>query len=156
VLFLESKLLCVTTGPVPMGEYLTSLGRADVKRQGADVTLVAVGSAIGAALEAAGRLSEDGIEVEAVDPRTLYPCDWETIVRSVAKTGRLAFVEPGHLTGGFGGEVIARATECAWGSLKCAPVRIAGTNVPIRYNRALENAAVATSQDIESVLRAMI
>lgn len=156
VLFLENKLLYVTTGPVPTGEYLTPLGRADVKRPGVDVTLVAVGSAVGAALEAAGRLSADGIEVEVVDPRTLYPCDWATIVGSVVKTGRLAVVETGHLTGGFGGEVIARATEYAWGSLKQAPIRIAGKDVPIPYNRALENAAVATSQDIETALRGML
>jgi len=156
VIFFENKLLYVTSGPVPEGEYLVPLGVADVKRQGRDVTLVAVGSMVGAALEAATELAREGIEVEVVDPRTLYPCDWTTIVRSVAKTGRLAVVEPGHLTGGFGGEVIARVTEYAWGALRAAPVRIAGKDVPIPYSRGLENAAVVMAQDIVVAIRRMM
>lgn len=156
VIFFENKLLYVTSGPVPEGEYLVPLGVADVKRQGRDVTVVAVGGMVGAALEAATELAGEGIEVEVVDPRTLYPCDWTTIVRSVAKTGRLVVVEPGHLSGGFGGEVVARVAEYAWGALRAAPVRIAGKDVPIPYSRGLENAAVATAEDIVAAIRRLM
>ncbi len=142
VVFFENKLLYAATGPVPEGEYLVPLGRADVKRAGSDVTLVAVGAMVSAALEAAGHLSREGIEVEVVDPRTLFPCDWGTMVRSAVKTGRVVVVEGGPLTCGFGAECAARVTEATWGALKAPVKRIAALDVPIPYNRTLENAVV--------------
>jgi pyruvate/2-oxoglutarate/acetoin dehydrogenase E1 component/TPP-dependent pyruvate/acetoin dehydrogenase alpha subunit len=152
VLFFENKLLYTAIGPVPEDEYLVPLGVAEVKRPGDDVTLVAIGAMAGPALEAAGTLANEEISVEVVDPRTLVPCDWRTIVRSVVKTGRLVVAEPGALTHGFGAEVITRVTEAALSALKAPPRRVAGADVPIPYNRALENAALP---DVEDVLRAV-
>jgi len=156
VLFFENKLLYAAIGPVPEEEYLVPIGVAEVKRPGDDVTLVAIGAMVGPALEAAEVLASEGIEVEVVDPRTLVPCDWATIVRSVVKTGRLVVAEPGPLTHGFGAEVVSRVTETALGALKAPPRRVASADVPIPYNRALENAALPDVDDILNAIRAVI
>jgi pyruvate/2-oxoglutarate/acetoin dehydrogenase E1 component len=156
VLFFEHKLLYASSGAIPEGEYLVPLGRAEVKRAGGDVTLVAMGSMVGPALEAAEALAEEGIDVEVVDPRTLVPCDWATIVRSVVKTGRLVVAEEGHLCGGFGAEVAARVSEVAFGALKAPIQRVAARDVPIPYNRNLEQAVIPGVEEIkEAVLRVL-
>jgi 2-oxoisovalerate dehydrogenase E1 component len=152
VVFFENKLLYTAIGPVPEGEYLLPIGVGEIKRPGEDVTLVAIGAMVGPALEAAEVLATEGIEVEVIDPRTLVPCDWATIVRSVVKTGRLVVAEPGVYTHGFGGEVVSRVSEVALGALKVPPRRVAGVDVPIPYNRDLENAALP---DVDDVLQAV-
>jgi pyruvate/2-oxoglutarate/acetoin dehydrogenase E1 component len=152
VLFFENKLLYTSIGPVPEDEYLVPIGVAEVKHPGDDVTLVAIGAMVGPALEAAGTLDREGISVEVVDVRTLIPCDWAAIVRSVVKTGRLVVAEPGALTHGFGAEVISRVTEVALGALKAPPQRVASADVPIPYNRALENAVLS---DVDEVVTAV-
>jgi pyruvate/2-oxoglutarate/acetoin dehydrogenase E1 component len=152
VLFFENKLLYTAIGPVPEEDYIVPIGVADVKRSGDDVTLVAIGAMVGPAMEAAERLSVEGISVEVVDPRTLVPCDWAAIVRSVVKTGRLVVAEPGALTHGFGAEVIARVTERALAALEAAPRRAAGADVPIPYSRALETKALP---DVDGITEAI-
>lgn len=156
VLFFENKLLYLTTGLVPEGEYLVPLGVADVKRAGEDVTLVTVGAILSIALEAAHALAGEGIDVEVVDLRTLVPCDWATVVRSTVKTGRIAVVEEGTLTHGFGAEVVARVTSAAWGALKAPPVRVAALDVPIPYNRSLETASVPDVERIVTAVEALL
>ena len=156
VLFFENKLLYAAIGPVPEEEYLVPIGVAEVKRPGDDVTLVAIGAMVGPALEAAEMLAGEGISVEVVDPRTLVPCDWATVVQSVVKTGRLVVAEPGPLTHGFGAEVVTRVTEVALGALKAPPRRVASANVPVPYNRALENAALPDVDDILNAIRAVV
>ncbi len=156
VLFFENKLLYLATGPVPEGEYLVPLGVADLKRVGQDATLVTIGAVLSIALEAAEALAQEGIEVEVVDLRTLVPCDWATVVRSAVKTGRLAVVEEGALTHGFGAEVVARVARAAWRALKAPPVRIAGLDVPIPYNRGLEGAAVPDVERIVAAVRQLM
>lgn len=156
VLFFENKLLYAVSGPVPQGDYLVPIGVADVKRVGADVTLVAVGAALGLALDAAEELAAEGISAEIVDPRTLVPCDWAAIVRSAVKTGRVLTIENGPLTGGFGAECAARVTRAAWGALKRPVRRVAALDVPIPYNRTLENAALPDIARIVAAAREMM
>jgi len=156
VLFFENKLLYTAIGLVPEEEYLVPIGVAEVKRAGEDVTLVAIGAMVGPALEAAEMLAGEGISVEVVDPRTLVPCDWATVVRSTVKTGRLVVAEPGALTHGFGAEVVARVAEAALGALRARPRRVAGADVPIPYNRALENAALPDVDGIVAAVREML
>ncbi len=153
VLFFENKLLYTAIGPVPEEEYIVPIGVAEVKHSGDDVTLVAIGAMVGPALDAAETLASEGISVEVVDPRTLIPCDWAAIVRSVLKTGRLVVAEPGVLTHGFGAEVVSRVTEVTVGALKAPPRRVAGMDVPIPYNRTLENAALPDVEDITKAVR---
>jgi 2-oxoisovalerate dehydrogenase E1 component len=154
VLFFENKLLYTSIGPVPKEEYLVPIGVAEVKHPGDDVTLVAIGAMVGPAMEAAEALTGEGIGVEVVDPRTLVPCDWAAIVRSVVKTGRLVVAEPGAMSHGFGAEVVSRVTEVALSALKAPPRRVAGADVPIPYNRSLENAALPDVEDILGAVRA--
>ncbi len=123
-----------------------------MKREGRDVTVVAIGSMVPVALRVADDLAREGIEVEVVDPRTLVPLDMATIMRSVVKTGRLVTVEEGALNHNFGAEIIARVVESAPQVLKVPPRRVAAADVPIPYARNLEQAAVPGEEDIRRAI----
>jgi pyruvate/2-oxoglutarate/acetoin dehydrogenase E1 component len=148
VIFVEHKLLYNTTGPVPEGEYLVPIGVADVKRAGEHVTIVATSRMVLFALEAAERLSAQGVEAEVIDPRTLKPLDLDTIVHSVQKTGRLVVVNEAHLTGGFTAEVAARVQREAFDWLDAPIMQVATEDVPLPYSGALELEALPTVEDI--------
>ena len=113
VVYLADLRLSRRRQPVPEGPYEIPLGVADVKRPGEDVTVVAVASLVPVALKVAERLERDGISVEVVDPRSLVPLDWDTIVTSVRRTGRLVVADPARRLCGFAGEVIAGVSERA-------------------------------------------
>jgi pyruvate/2-oxoglutarate/acetoin dehydrogenase E1 component len=154
VIFVEHKLLYKTKGMVPEEQYTVPLGVADVKREGHDLTIVATSIMVRRALEAAEQLSEEGIEVEVVDPRTLKPLDEETIVRSVIKTGRVMVVHEACKTGGYGGEVAAViASSEAFDYLDAPIVRLAGRDMPIPYNRTLEYHTVPQVESIVDTAR---
>jgi acetoin:2,6-dichlorophenolindophenol oxidoreductase subunit beta len=156
VMFIEHKLLYHQKGTVPEGEYTIPLGQAEVKREGKDLTVVATSIMVPRALEAAGRLAEEGIDIEVIDPRTLKPLDGETIVRSVSKTGRLLVVHEAPVTGGFGGEVVATVAASEAFDFLDAPIRrLGGKNTPIPYNRTLERSVVPQVEDIISAARAL-
>jgi 2-oxoisovalerate dehydrogenase E1 component len=156
VVFFENKLLYAESGPVPEGDYVVPIGVADVKRAGTDVTLVTVGAVLSRALEAARELERDGVSVEVVDVRTLVPLDLATILRSVAKTGRLVTLEDAPRTHGFGAEIVARVVEVAHRALRAAPRRVAGLDVPLAYDAALENAALPNVERIVTAIRAVM
>jgi pyruvate dehydrogenase E1 component beta subunit len=146
VLFLEQKLLYKTVGDVPEGDYTVPLGKAAVHRAGTDITLVTYGRMLPMCLEAAAELErEQGISVEVVDPRTLVPLDKETIIASVAKTGRVLIVHEACQTGGFGGELAAVIADSeAFYRLKAPIRRYGGLDVPIPFSPGLEGCAVPT------------
>ena len=149
VLFIEHKLLYKTKGPVPEEPYTLPIGSAEVKRPGRDLTIIATSVMVKRALEAAGQLAEEGIEVEVVDPRTLKPLDEETLIRSVIKTGRVLIVHEAARTGGYGGELAAViAGSQAFDYLEAPIVRLAGRDMPIPYNRMLEYHTVPQVEDI--------
>lgn len=157
VCFVEHKLLYKTKGDVPDEEYTLPIGVADIKRQGTDISVVAANIMIPRALKVAERLSQDGIDVEVVDPRTLRPLDTEVIIKSVMKTGRLLVIHEACQTGGWGGEVIASVVSSrAFDYLDAPARRLAGADVPIPYNRELEKAAVPQEADIEREIRAIV
>jgi pyruvate dehydrogenase E1 component beta subunit len=149
VIFVEHKLLYSSKGPVPEEPYTVPLSQAEVKREGRDLTIVAISIMVKRSLEAADRLAQEGIEVEVVDPRTLKPLDEETIVRSVMKTGRVLIVHEACKTGGFGGELagVIAGSE-AFDYLDAPIVRLAGRDIPIPYNRTLEYNTVPQVEDI--------
>jgi pyruvate/2-oxoglutarate/acetoin dehydrogenase E1 component len=138
VIFFEHKRLYSVKGPDDGGNGY-ELGRAAVVREGADVTLVSAMKGVHDSLAAAELLAAEGVSAEVIDLRTIRPIDLETIVRSVEKTNRLAVVEEGPLTGGWGGEVLALVTEHALGDLDDA-WRITTANSPIPYSPPLEDA----------------
>lgn len=156
VIFVEHKLLYRTRGIVPEGEFVVPLGEADVKREGRDLTIVAYSIMVQRALEAAQILSAEGIDVEVVDPRCLKPLDKKTIVRSVAKTGRVLIAHEAPVTGGFGGEMAAVIAESEAFDFLDAPIRrLCGRDVPIPYNRTLERAVVPQVEDLVVAARAL-
>jgi pyruvate dehydrogenase E1 component beta subunit len=149
VLFVEHKLLYKIKGTVPEEKYTIPLGLADVKREGKDLTIVATSIMVHRALEAAETLSQEGIEVEVVDPRTLNPLDIETVAASVIKTGKVLIVHEASKTGGVGAEIAARIMESEAFDYLDAPVkRLAGLDIPIPYNRTLERHAVPQVETI--------
>jgi pyruvate/2-oxoglutarate/acetoin dehydrogenase E1 component len=156
ILFIESKLLYKTKGDVPEESYEIPLGKAEVKREGKDLTIIATMIEVKRSLEAAEVLSKEGIDVEVVDPRTLKPLDIETIVRSVSKTGKVLIVHEAPKTGGYGGELAAVIAESdAFDFLDAPIVRLAGRDIPIPYNRNLEYHAVPQVEDIVKAAKAL-
>ncbi len=157
VCFIEHKLLYKTKGDVPDQDYTIPIGVADIKREGRDITVVAANIMVSRTLSVAEKLSAEGIEVEVVDPRTLRPLDADTIIKSVRKTGRLLVVHEACKTGGWAGEVIASvASSPAFDYLDAPMRRLAGKDIPIPYNRNLEQAAVPQESDIEKEIRAIV
>ncbi|MBN8535186.1 MAG: dehydrogenase E1 component subunit alpha/beta [Rhizobiales bacterium] len=158
VVFLEHKLLYVqATGPVPEERYLIPIGKADIKRQGRDVTVVATMAMVAPALAAARQLSrDDGIEIEVIDPRSLRPLDTETILASVRRTNRCVIVHEGWLRFGFGAELAATIQEEAFDWLDAPVTRIGMRDVPMPYNDTLERAVIPQASDIIAAVKAVL
>jgi pyruvate dehydrogenase E1 component beta subunit len=131
VLFFESKYGYALEGDVPQEEYTLPLGKADIKREGEDVTIVALGSMVGKALEASEDLASNGINCEVLDPRTILPLDREAILDSVKKTGRVVIAHEAPKTGGVGGEIAGLIAEKAFESLKSPIIRVGAPFTPV-------------------------
>ena len=141
VISFESNRLMTRKGPVPEEDYTIPLGKADIKREGNEVTVVALAWLVHEALAAAEELAQEGISVEVVDPRTLVPLDTEAIRGSVQKTGRLVIADEAGPTAGFSAEVAAIVTEDAatFARLKAPVNRVCALQVPIPYSPVLED-----------------
>lgn len=139
VVFIEPRMLYATKGPVPEENYEIPLGEAQIRREGSDVTLVAIGRMVAVAMEAAPILAGKGIEVEIIDPRCLKPLDEETLIESVKKTGRLATLDEGYERCGFGSEITAVIMRNL-STLKAPVQTIAAPNAPVPVSPALEKA----------------
>jgi pyruvate dehydrogenase E1 component beta subunit len=136
-------------GDVPEESYTIPLGKADIKREGKHLTIVATAVMVHRSLEAAEKLAQEGIDIEVVDPRSLRPLDTDTIVQSVKKTGKVLIVHEAVKTGGIGGELAAVIAESeAFGYLEAPIMRLAGQEVPIPYNRNLEYHSVPQVENI--------
>ena len=142
VMVFEHKALYATKCEVPDDpDFMLPFGKADIKRAGTDVTIVANLLYVSRALEAAEQLAKEGISAEVIDPMTLVPFDKETVINSVKKTGRLVVVHEAHRTAGWGAEVASMVTEEAFRYLDAAPVRLGAAACPLPFNVELENAA---------------
>lgn len=148
VAFMEHKAMYGLKGEVPDDIKPIPFGVADIKREGKDVTIIATGKMVHEALKAAQQLSKDGIEVEVVDPRTLFPLDKETIFNSVNKTGKVVVVTEENKRGGYGGEISAMISEEIFDSLDAPVVRIGALNTPIPFAPNLESFVLPASKDI--------
>ncbi|CAM5440624.1 pyruvate dehydrogenase [Bacillus safensis FO-36b] [Bacillus safensis subsp. safensis] len=157
VIFYEHKLLYKTIGEVPEEQYSIPLGKADVKRSGKDVTIVATAIMVQKALEAAKELEAEGIDVEIIDPRTLVPLDEETIIESVKKTGKCIVVHEAVKRGGYGGEIASMIAESEAFDYLDAPIkRLGGLAVPIPYNPTLEKAVIPQVPDIIEAAKELV
>lgn len=156
VVFFEPLLLWSTKGEVPDGDYLVPLGKAALRREGRDVTVVAIGDAVPAALKAAAGLADEGIDVEVIDPRTLVPLDKATILESVAKTGRLVIADPAHKTCGAAAEIAAIVAEEGFASLRAPIARVVAPDVHPPFSPALERLMYPTPQRIAAAVNAAV
>jgi len=157
VLFFEHKGLYRVKGEVPEGgEHLVPFGVAAVVRRGEDLTVVASGLMVGRALEAAGRLAADGIELEVIDPRTLVPLDMETIVTSVERTSRALVVHEAVRTAGAGAEIAARIQEAAFFALDAPVWRLGALDTPLPQDPELEQLCIPSVAEIEAAARELM
>jgi pyruvate dehydrogenase E1 component beta subunit len=142
VIFIEAQLLYGTKGDVQEGDYTVPIGKAEIKREGKDVTIAAYSKMLLLALEAASELAKDGIDAEIVDLRTLKPLDVATLVQSVKKTGRLVIVEEGWRFAGLGAQIAESVYSTVFDALDGPIVRVTGEEVPMPYSRPLEDLAI--------------
>ncbi|ESY75330.1 alpha-ketoacid dehydrogenase subunit beta [Mesorhizobium sp. M0051] len=157
VMIFEHKLLYKVKGPVPEGYYTVPIGKADIRREGRDLTIVATSIMVQKALDAAAALESEGIDVEIVDLRTIRPMDKQTIIDSVKKTSRLMCVYEAVKTLGIGAEVSAMIAESeAFDYLDAPIVRLGGAETPIPYNPELEKATVPQVPDIITAARDLV
>ena len=153
VVFLEHKMLYAMEGDVPEGEYTIPFAKADIKREGSDVTVVATANMVHTALAAAEKLTADGISAEVLDPRTLYPLDEEGIISSVQKTHRLVIVHEEVKFAGSGAEIAAMVAEKAFDYLDAAIIRVAAPFCPVPFSQPLEKAFVPSEDQIVAAVK---
>jgi pyruvate dehydrogenase E1 component beta subunit len=157
VMVFEHKLLYKMKGEVPRERYRVPIGKALIRREGNDVTIVASAIMVHRALDAAAALAGEGIEAEVIDLRSLRPLDTETIIASVMKTSRLACVYEGVKTLGIGAEISAMIAESeAFDYLDAPILRLGGAESPIPYNLVLEKASVPQAGDITAAVRDLV
>lgn len=155
VLFIEHAKLYNIRGEVPEEPYTIPIGRADVKREGKDITLLAYSAMVHLALNVAEKLAEQGVEAEVVDLRSIRPLDNETIVRSIKKTNRAVVIEEDWRSFGVGAEVASRVQEKAFEWLDAPVQRVASEEVPFPYAKNLEQAAMPSADKVIRQLREM-
>ena len=156
VVYIEHKMLYNTKGQVPEEEYLLPIGKADVKKQGKDVTLLSWSLTLLHCLKAAEELEKEGISVEVIDLRTLAPLDIDTIVNSVKKTHRLVIAHEAWKTGGFAGEIAAQVMEKAFDYLDAPVCRVCGADVPMPKAPNLEKLAIPNKDTIKKAVKELL
>jgi pyruvate dehydrogenase E1 component beta subunit len=153
VICFEDGTLWTTKGEVPDEDYVVPLGQADVKREGSDVTVVAICGAVPAALTAAAQLAGEGVSVEVIDPRSLVPMDYPAILASVAKTGHLVIADPSHRTCSPAGEIAATVAEDGFWSLQAPIVRVTTPDTHIPFSPPLEAQLYPSADRIAEAVR---
>jgi len=151
VVIFEDKLMYQDKAPVPEGEYLIPFGKANIKREGTDITLIGTSSMVQVAEKAADLLAQDGISAEVIDPRTIVPLDEETILASVRKTSRAIVIDEGHQSYGVTGEIASRITEKAFYHLDAPVLRMGAMDVPVHV--ATEDGTAGTHGLVTEPLR---
>jgi pyruvate dehydrogenase E1 component beta subunit len=159
VIFLEYKAQYNMKGEVPLDpDFVLPIGKADIKKEGKDVTVITYGRMLERVMQAAKEVEEaEGVDVEVVDLRTLSPLDKDTLLESVKKTGKVLLVNDAHKTGGFIGEVAAMIAESdAFDYLDGRILRLAGEDVPIPYNQTLEAAMIPSVERIKKYMLKLV
>lgn len=156
VLVFEHARLGFTMGEVPDGDYILPLGRGAVKREGTDVTIVAIGAMVAKALTVADEMAKEGVSVEVWDPQTLLPLDEEGMLASVAKTGRVVIADEGHLRGGASGDLAAIIVDKGFDYLNAPIKRVAALDVPIPFSPPLENYVLPDEAKIKAAVQEIV
>jgi len=153
VIFVEHKKLYNEKGEVPEEQYFLPFGKAEIKRPGGDVTVVATSAMVLRSLRAAEELSKEGIDVEVVDPRTLNPLDKETILESVRKTGRLVVADEGPFTCGVASDIAAIAASEAIEYLRAPVMKVCSPDTPVPFSPSLEKDYIPDERDVIEVVK---
>lgn len=156
VIFFEDKTLYNMKGEVPDGYYTIPIGRADIKRAGSDLTIVAVGKQVHTALEAAEQLARKGIETEVVDPRSLSPLDEDTILGSVQKTNRLIVIDEANPRCSIATDIAALVADKGFDSLDAPIKRITAPHTPVPFSPVLEDLYLPTPQTVIQVVSELL
>jgi len=156
ILFIEHATLYQTRGEVPDGDYIVPIGKSTVARPGKDVTIVTYSKMLEISLKAAEELSKEGIEAEIVDLRSLRPLDMDPVIDSFKKTNRAVVVEEGWKSFGIGSEIAARIYEQAFDYVDAPVKRVAQVEVPLPYNRALEQLMLPKVEDVISAVKEVL
>jgi acetoin:2,6-dichlorophenolindophenol oxidoreductase subunit beta len=156
MIFEDTKLWPIKAEVPTDPDFLVPIGKADIKRSGSDVTVVAIGGAMRATLDAADALSKEGVSVEAIDPRTLKPLDMHTIIHSVAKTGRLVLVENAHRVANVSSEIAAVMSEEAFDTLKKPIQRLSAPDVHVPFSPALESCLFPNKEKIIAAIKKIL
>jgi pyruvate dehydrogenase E1 component beta subunit len=156
VVVFENKVLYGESGEVPEERYSIPFGEADVAREGADVTVIAIGRMRHLALEAAASLAQDGIDCEVIDPRTVSPLDEDTLFDSVEKTGRVVVVDEGPPACGVAADVVARVSANCFDALKAAPRMVTAPHTPVPFSPELEQLYIPDAARIAEAVRALV
>jgi pyruvate dehydrogenase E1 component beta subunit len=156
VVIFEDKLMYNDKAPVPEGEYLIPFGQANIKRVGADITLIGTSSMVQVCEKAAEILAAEGIEAEVIDPRTIVPLDEATLLASARKTSRVIVVDEGHQSYGVTGEIASRINEKAFYHLDAPVLRMGAMDVPIPFSPALEDITVPTPEQVAQKARMLM
>lgn len=156
VMFIEHATLYQTRGEVPEGDYIVPIGKSTVQRPGKDVTIVTYSKMLEISLKAAEQLAKEGIEAEIVDLRTLRPLDMDPVIESFKKTNRAVIVEEGWKSFGVGSEISARIYEQAFDYVDAPIKRVAQKEVPLPYNRTLEQSAIPNVEDVVAAVKEVL
>ncbi len=155
VIFLEDKMMYAQKGPIPEGDYTVPLGKAHIHRKGTDATVICTSSMLYPSLEAAERLSTEGIEVEVIDPRTISPLDDETLIQSAIKTGHVLVVDEGYQSFGVTAEIAARIMLGAFDYLDEPVRRLGAADVPVPFAPSLEDLTIPSADRIVEIIKEM-
>ena len=156
VIFMEHLVLLDSSGPVPEGEYVVPIGKAEIARPGKDVTVVAIGRMRLFAMQAAEALAKDGIDVEVVDPQSLSPLDESTILESVKKTHRLVVVDEGNPRCSVANDIVTLAAQQAFAYLDSAPRTVTAPHTPVPFSPPLEDAYIPSPAKIVAAVKAAV
>ncbi|MDR3644589.1 MAG: transketolase C-terminal domain-containing protein, partial [Clostridia bacterium] len=152
VIFVEDRPSYPLKGEVPAEDYIVPIGKAAIRMQGADVTVVSYSMMAYKAEKAAQELLQAGISCEVIDLRSLLPLDYETVMKSIQKTGRVVVAQETSRRGGIASDIVAEIIDRGFHLLKAAPVRVGGLNVPMPFSKVLEETAVPDVQKIKSAI----
>jgi acetoin:2,6-dichlorophenolindophenol oxidoreductase subunit beta len=156
VIFMEHKMMYTTECEIPEEEYLIPIGKANVLREGTDITVVAISIMVGFALKAAEELVKDGINVEVIDLRSIVPWDKETVINSVKKTGKLLIIDEGHESFGISGEICLTVMQETFYDMDVPVMRMGTKDVPLPFSPALEFPIIPDKKKIIAKIREMV
>jgi len=156
VIFMEHKMMYTTECEIPEEEYLIPIGKANVSREGTDITVVATSIMVGFALKAAEELVKDGISVEVIDLRSIVPWDKETVINSVKKTGKLLIIDEGHESFGISGEICLTVMQDTFYDMDVPVMRMGTKDVPLPFSPALEFPIIPDKKKIVAKIREMV